>query len=101
MVRPGDTGDPGIPTSPESKKESRVIMQLGSYQEKPTALRLVNNFVKEGYDAYLQKKDFKDGRIFYRVRLRCSGDINEARGIQSRLRDQGFESAFIVHDEEG
>jgi len=81
----------------EEKKPSKVfVIQVGSFRKENRASLLVKKLKKEGYEAYIVKKDLRDKGIWYRVWVGNFLDKKEANSVLDKIKKK-YPKSFIVY----
>ena len=81
----------------EEKKPGKVfVIQVGSFRKKSRASLLAEKLKREGYEAYIVKKDLKDKGIWYRVLVGDFLNKEEAKSVLDKLKKK-YPQSFIVY----
>ena len=75
--------------------QAENVVQLGAYNDQPSAQRQVANAALAGVNAKVQTVQGENGSLLYRVRTDAM-DNEQARQTQERLRENNIESLLLV-----
>ncbi len=87
------------PVSPRKGPSKGYTLQVGSFQEKQSAQRLVRHLVGKGYPAYWVKADLGGEEVRYRVRVGSFSDKQDARKLAERLENREGLKSFVAYRE--
>lgn len=89
---------PAPPAKP-SKRVSKALytVQTGAFQVPANARRRADILTAKGYETYIYEATDKSGRIWYTVRIGSFSDLNEARKLRRKLKNETGIASFIIH----
>jgi type II secretory pathway predicted ATPase ExeA/cell division septation protein DedD len=79
-----------------SPQPGDLVIQVGAFREIAIAENEVKGLLSRGYNAFVEKKAFKNGEDFYRVRLHGYKDFAEAAAAMAMLREEGYKDCFLA-----
>ncbi|RPI76539.1 MAG: septal ring lytic transglycosylase RlpA family protein [Desulfobacteraceae bacterium] len=77
-------------------KEGEFTVQIGAFQNKDNAQKLVDRFQNQYEYANILPYTDQDNRTFFKVHISKSKTLAEAGQIQKKLEESGFAGSFIV-----
>lgn len=87
---------PAERTPAPAKAQKRFAVQVASFQDKTQAFNLVRSLQDKGLPAYTQIGKIKGVGRRYRVRVGPYADLDEAKGVASRLRLRYELAAYVT-----
>ncbi|MDO4987533.1 MAG: SPOR domain-containing protein [Synergistes sp.] len=82
-------------TSEKTAASSRWDVQIGGFTERERALNLIKDAEKSGFAAYMTDSE-KDGKPFYKVRVKGEEEREKSEALKSRIEAAGF-PVYLVH----